>query len=601
MNNKRIGVYICHCGGNISDHVDVDKVREAVKDEPGVVVAKTAMFTCSDATQQEMIQDIKEQNLDGLVVASCSPKLHLLTFRDVAKRAGLNPYQYSQVNIREQCSWAHTDDYAGATEKAARLIRGGIARTNLTEPLEPIIIDTVPRVLVIGAGIAGLRAALGLSDLGLAVYLVEKSPVTGGRVGGFGQMYPYNKTGRDIIAQLVNEIKKKDNIILYTNAEITEKSGSIGSFNVKIRVNEPVHNGNDQEITGNIIDVTKNEIPCNEIVNEISVNVGSIIVATGFDNYQPDGEYGYGIDGVVTISEFKEILDRTRDKIIYKGKEVKNIVYIYCVGSRQSAEEENPNLYCSRYCCNVAVHASLVTAAKQPKTRQFHLFRDMRTYGKFELMYNNSRDKGSVYLKFADNEPPVVEKQNNGKLTVKVKDLLTFGEEIEIPADLVVLVTGMIPKKNNTLIDLLKLPIGRDRFFNEIHPKLRPVETVVDGVFICGSCQGPKNSVESVASALSAVTQSASILKKGYVELEPLIASVNKELCSWCGECAKECPYSAIEIIQYQGKDVALVNKAVCKGCGGCVPLCHTNAIDLKGYSDAQIRSMIDAFLKEAF
>lgn len=575
MSNRRIGVYICHCGGNISDYVAVDRVREAVKDEPGVVVAKTAMFTCSDATQQEMGQDIKEQNLDGLVVASCSPKLHLFTFREVAKRAGLNPYQYTQVNVREQCSWAHTDDKEGATEKAVRLVRAGVARTNLTEPLEPARIHTVPGVLIIGAGIAGMRAAIGLSDLGLSVYLIEKSPVAGGWVAGFGKMYPNGKTGKEIITQLVDEVKRRDNIIFLTGAELVEKSGSIGDFNTKIKIN-------------------------GESSEEININAGSIIVATGFDLYQPEaGEYGYGIDGVVTISELKELLDGSDGGLIYNGKQVKEIIYVYCVGSRQQPDVANGNRYCSRYCCNAAAHSALLASEKNPGIHQFHLCRDVRTYGRYELLYDEVMKSGSVFFKFDGDEPPAVEKKENGKLKVTIRDLLTWGEKVEIEADLVVLVTGMVPKKDNHLVNVLKLPLGRDGFFNEIHPKLRPVETVADGVFICGACQGPKNSSESVASALSAVTQSASILKKGYVELEPLIASVNTDLCNWCDVCTKACPYAAIEKDRYQEKEVAKVNKAVCKGCGGCVPVCPAGALDLKGYTDAQMKSMIDALLKE--
>lgn len=571
MSDRRIGVYICHCGGNISDYVDVDRVREAVSGEPGVVVAKTAMFACSDATQQEMVKDIREQNLDGLVVASCSPKLHLHTFREVAGRAGLNPYQYTQVNVREQCSWAHTDHREGATEKAVRLIRGGIARTGLTEPLDPIIIQTVPRVLVVGAGISGLRAAIGLSELGIQVYLLEKSAAVGGWVNKFGAMYPHGKNGKNIINQLLSEVKRREDITLFTGAEIAGKSGSVGNFDVSVRVPEG---------------------------GSINLNVGSIIVAAGFDAYRPrQEEYGYGMDGVLTLPEFKELLDSSEGKPEYNGRAIKDVAYIYCVGSRQQTEVENPNRYCSRYCCNAAVHASLLALEKNPGMHQYHLYRDIRTYGKFELMYSQAREKGALFLKFADQEPPVVESAGDGRLKVGLKDLLTYGEEIDIKADLVVLVTGMVPKKNPELVDVLKLPLGRDRFFNEIHPKLRPVETVVDGVYICGSCQGPKNSMESVASALSAVTQSASILKKGFVDLEPLIASVDIDKCNGCGECVPTCPYSAIEMAEGAGR--ATVNKALCKGCGGCAPLCPVDAIDLKGYTDAQIRAAIDALLKE--
>ncbi len=574
MNGRRIGVYMCYCGGNISDYVDVERVREAIANEPGVVVAKTAQSACSDATQQEMIQDIQEQNLDGLVVASCSPKLHTFTFRGAARRAGLNPYQYTQVNVREQCSWTHTDDREGATKKAINLIRAGIGRTMLTEPLEPIRIETVPQVLVVGGGIAGLRASLGLADIGLSVLLVEKSPSVGGWVDRWGTMYSHGKNGKQLIAQLVDEAKQRKNIILLAGAELVEKSGSMGNFMVRIRVS-----GQKEDITA---------------------NVGAIIIATGFDSYHPgEGEYGYGIDGVVTLPEFKELLDRYDGIPIRDGKQIMDVVYIYCVGSRQDESQENPNLYCSRYCCNAAVHSSILVAEKNPRAHQYHLYRDIRTYGKYELLYDQSLETGSTYLRFGEDEPPVVEKCSDGKVMVTVKDLLTFGEEVEIKADVVVLVTGMVPRRNDELVTLLKLPVGRDRFFNEIHPKLRPVETMVDGVLICGACQGPKNSTETVASALAAATQSASILKKGYVELDPLMASVNPDLCDGCGECLAACPYAAIEMEEDQGKKVASVNRAGCKGCGGCVPVCPRDAIDLKGYTDAQIKSMIDGLLKE--
>jgi heterodisulfide reductase subunit A len=443
----------------------------------------------------------------------------------------------------------------------------------LTEALEPIRIETVPRVLVVGGGIAGLRASLALADIGLSVLLIEKAALPGGWVNRLGRMYPRGKSGQRLIGQLLDEIKARENITLLTLAELVEKSGSMGNFTIKIRV------------AGG---------------EEITANVGTIIVATGFDSYLPaDGEYGYGIDGVVTLPEFKLLFDNADEIPTRNGKEIKNIVYIYCVGSRQYAERENPNLYCSRYCCNAAVHTSILAAERIPGAHQYHLYRDMRTYGRFEQLYGQSRDTGSIFLLFNDGEPPKVEKSLDGKVKVTVKDLLTCGEEVSISADIVVLVTGMVPRRNKELVSLLKLPVGRDGFFNEIHPKLRPVETMVDGVLICGTCQGPKNSPEAVASALAAATQSAAILKKGYVELDPLMAMVNPDLCNGCGECVVACPYAAIAISEIQGKNVAVVSEASCKGCGGCVPVCPREALDLKGYTDAQIRSMIDGLVKE--
>jgi heterodisulfide reductase subunit A len=574
---RRIGVYICHCGGNISDYVDVDTVRAAVEGEEGVVVARTAMFTCSDATQQEIEQDIHELNLDGLVVASCSPKLHTFTFRGVAKRAGLNPYQYTQVNVREQCSWTHTDDHAGATAKAIQLVRAGIAHTRLSSPLEPTVVETVPKALVIGGGIAGLRAAVGLSDIGLAVFLVEKEPEVGGWVAGLGSMYPHNRDGRELIAHLKEQIKARPNITVFTNAEVVGKAGSFGNYQATVRINR-------------------------DPAETIQVNVGSIIVATGFDSYHPEeGEFGYGMDGVLALPEFKQLIDNGTGPLVYQGKPVKEIAYIYCVGSRQPADQPDAHQYCSRYCCNAAVHASLSVADKGARVRQYHLYRDVRTYGQYELLYRQARDEGSLFIKFPEDAPPAVARDAaSGKLLVTVADQLTKGEELTIPVDLVVLVTGMVPRANEDLIRTLKLPVGKDGFFNEIHPKLRPVETVVDGVYICGACQGPKNSAEAVGSALAAVTQSAGILKKGFAELEPLVATVDADKCTWCGKCQEACPYAAVEMVQMNGRDVATIAAAVCKGCGGCVPVCEQDAVNLHGYTDAQIRAMIDGLAKEA-
>ncbi|MDA8345416.1 MAG: CoB--CoM heterodisulfide reductase iron-sulfur subunit A family protein [Thermaerobacter sp.] len=566
MSERRIGVFICHCGGNISDYVDVAQVRDAIKDEPDVVVAQTTIFACADATQQDMVQAIQDEQLDGLVVASCSPKLHTFTFRGVAKRAGMNPYLYTQVNIREQDSWAHTDDPVGATEKAIRLVKAGIAKTRLSSPLEPIEVETTPKTMVIGGGITGLRAAIGLADIGLGVYLIEREPELGGWVAQFGAMYPHERKGRELIQELVAEVRRRPSIVVFTKAELMAKSGSFGNYLTEVRVNSGVP-------------------------DLIHLEVGSIVVATGFDAYQPEvGEYGYGIDGVLTLPEFKALIDSSEGSLTYHGRKVGTVAYIYCVGSRQP----EGNAYCSRYCCAATVHASLKVAEIDPKLHQYHLYRDIRTYGKYELMYTESRERGSVYMKFPEDTPPAVARGASGQLTVTTHDTLTGGEELTIPADLVVLVTGMVPRRNDTLMSVLKLPIGSDGFFNEIHPKLRPVETVVDGVLIAGTCQGPKNSSESVASGLAAVTQSGAILKKGVAELDPLVATVNTTACTWCGKCEETCPYAAVEKTSADGREVAAINATVCKGCGGCTPVCPEGAIDLRGYTDAQIQAMIE-------
>ena len=575
MSGRKIGVYVCQCGGNIGDYVDVDKVVDEIKGDDDVIVARSAMFTCSDATQQEIVQDAQEQGLDALVVASCSPKLHTLTFRDVAKRAGMNPFQYTQVNVREQCSWTHTDDKVGATEKAVRLVRAGINRTRLTEPLEPIVVETTPKSLVVGGGIAGLRAALGLAEIGLTVFLVEKEPQLGGRVAGYGPMFPQGRKGSDLIATLEEKVRANPAITVFTNAELMAKSGSFGNNQVTIAIH------GDQ-------------------LETIQLDVGSIVVATGFDDYEPAaGEFGYGLEGVVTLPQFKQMVDEATGPLEYNGRLVKTVAYVYCVGSRQDESREGAHAYCSRYCCTSAVHTALEAVGKgDPNLRQYHLYRDMRTYGKYETLYTESRKAGSVYLRFPDDEPPAVATRETGGLVVTVRDLLTGGEQLAIPVDLVVLVTGMVPRKNGELVGTLKLPLGSDGFFNEIHPKLRPVETVVDGVLIAGACQGPKSSAESVASGLAAVTQSAAVLRKGYAELDPLVADVDAIACTACGKCLTACPYDAISMAVQDGREVALISQTICKGCGGCVPVCPDDAIDLRGYTDAQIRAQIDSLLE---
>ena len=644
--NRKIGVYICHCGGNISDHVDVEKVREAIESELGVEVAKTTMFSCSDASQQEMMEDIREQGLDGMVVASCSPKLHLCTFRGVAERAGLNPFKYVQVNIREQCSWPHSDDREGATEKAAGLVRGGIARVRSAEALEPVRVTSVKRVLVIGAGVAGMRAAIAMADLGVEVYLVERDHFVGGHVARLGAVYPDGDRGDEMIARLFDEVAARPMIHLFTGAQVTSKEGYIGNFTVRVTVGPRFVTGIEGDFEraaaacpvdapdrhtlglrrrkalyrpgtlsrparwaiddglctrcGACAGICPRSIDLDQQVEHLVFEVGAVITTTGFDTYVPKpGEYGVGLPQVVTLETFEKIVDLADGRLERDGGEIRDVVFIYCVGSRQGKDVENGNRYCSRYCCNAAVGAALTLQRKFPDVRTSHLYRDVRTYGKFETLYERASRSGTLFCRFDPASPPVVE-EDHGRLLVRVRDLLTGPEEIGIPADLVVLVTGMVPAANEELTSLLRLPLGQDRFYNEIHTKLRPVETVIDGVYIGGSCQGPKNVSESAASALSCVAKAASLLVKGYIDLQPYIAFVDRSRCVWCGACAEACPYSAIEQTLVDGKEVAVVNDALCKGCGACLPVCPVDATQLKGFTDDQITSMIEAFVEEA-
>lgn len=662
MMNKKLGVYICHCGGNISDYVDVEKVREAVRNEEGVFLAKTTMFACSDAAQKEMIEDIRQNDLDGMVVASCSPKLHLITFRAVSERAELNKYNYVHANIREQVSWAHSDDKTGATEKAIHIVRSAIAKVRLAEPLNPINIHAEKAVAVIGGGVAGLRAAIELAKMGTPVTLIEREHFIGGRVSQWDVMFTTNQTGKELITRLYNDILSHDNITLLTGAEVVSNTGSIGDFRLKVKITPRYIRARcDKGNLQKAIDACPVEVPddfnfnitsrkaiyhnfpseypqypvidiknctrcgeCEKICDSvdfsqkeeiIEIRVGSVVMASGFDPYTPyRGEFGYQqFEEVITLPQFKRLTDLNDKKLIYKGKEIKNIAYIYCVGSRQIEGEvhavmpedelskdtgsnriEGENRYCSRYCCTSVIHASIEARRKFENINNFHFTRGIRTYGKQELLYAESLREGDIYLQSYENDPPLVYREK-GHTHVKINDIMTGRREISVQADLVVLVTGMVPRADNSVAQLFKLPRGRDNFFNEIHMKLRPVETVIDGITICGACQGPKNITESVNSALSAATKSFSYVSKGEIELEPIIAKVDNELCTWCGECQNACPFDVVRMEMSEGREIAVINNSVCKGCGMCLPVCPVNAIDLVAYSDSEIENMIDA------
>ena len=644
MKNK-IGVYICHCGGNISDYVDVAKVKDLVAGEQGVELVKTTLLACADSAQKEIVQDIEEKKLDAIVVASCSPKLHLTTFRAAAERAGLNPYNYVQVNIREQGSWAHSDTPGQATEKAVRLVRAGIARVRNSQALLPITISALNSTAVVGAGVSGMRAALELADMGTQVYVIENSHFVGGRVPQWGELFPTEENGEEIVARLIGEIKKRDNITLFTGTEIEAMSGCLGSIELTLKINPryiaedcdpvqlkkavdkcPVEVGGEFDFLlskrkaiykpyehafppGPVIDMDactrcgECAAICPEAVNldqkseTRRIKTGAIILTTGFDPYEPpEGEYGYGkIDHVVTLQQFKRMIELSPNKLVYAGRDIKNVAFIYCVGTRQ---KQGDNKYCARFCCTAAIHTALQIKKKYGSVRSFHLFRDIRTYGKQEILYEDSCKQGDIYLKFDENEPPNVEARDNSCL-VKIKDLLTDHEELEINADIVVLVTGMVPRLGREINKILKVPIGRDQFYNEIHPKLRPVETVIKGVYIAGTCQGPKNISETVMSSLSAAAKAHSLLRTGEIALEPLIAEIDPETCEWCGKCSEVCLYDAITQTDYKGKTIAVVNEATCKGCGACTPVCPVDAVEIIGYKNVEIESMIDALASE--
>ncbi len=576
----RIGVYVCHCGGNISDYVDVAKVVEAAKAEDDVVLARDVTFACADSSQKEMIEDVKTQKLDRIVVASCSPKLHELTFRGVVQRAGLNPYQYYHANIREQASWAHSDDPRGATEKAIRHVRSAVAYVRLAEPLARTTAEFVPRVLVIGGGVAGLKAAIDLSSMGVGVVVLETSSTLGGRVATLPEVYPYGRSGREVVQGLLDELRRNDGVTTFTNATLERVAGHVGSFQATFRV-APKEPGADGDRPA-----------------EITVTVGAILVATGTEVYVPRaGEYGYGsLPNVVTLPEFLELKQASAPgDLMIRGKRVRRLAFIYCVGSRQtSAEGSEAHEYCSRYCCNATISTTLAVLRDHPELTIYHVYRDMRTYGKNELMYEEAGRKGVVFVRFDGEEPPSIAERNGG-LVVSVKDRLIGGELVDLPIDAVVLVTGLVPRDNRELEGILKLPLGKDGFYQEVHPKLRPVETNISGLYIGGTAQGPRDLGESSESGSAMAAKAAAFALRGQLELEPFVASVDGARCTASGACATACPFGAVEIRDVGGKRQATVEVAKCKGCGACVAVCPTEAIQLKGFSNDEIRSMIKA------
>ncbi len=638
---KKIGVYICACGGNISDYVDIEKVREVMAQEEGVFLAKTTMFACGDSNQNDMVNDIKSNELDSVVVASCSPKLHLLTFRNVSERAGLNKYNYIHANIREQASWAHSDDKIGATEKAILLVKAAIAKARHAESHTSITIESKQAVAVIGAGVAGLNAAISLAEMGTEVHLIEKEHFVGGRIREISSISPENESGEVLVKRLYQELINNKNITLHTGSEVIEQNGNIGDFKLTLLKKPRLINNNASEteimkaisVCPQVVDEpnsmgtrkaiysdylskypplpaidntnctgcglckdTCSDINLSQETETIQIHVGSILVSTGFDSYTPnEGEFGYQqIKQVITLPQFKDLISKSNNKLIYNNKEVNSIAYIYCVGSRQVKGE---NKYCSRYCCTANIQAAIDVKEKFPNIQNYHFTRGVRTYGKQELKYAEALKQGDLFIQFPDKQAPEVVPSQN-QISVKANDILSGKKTVEAQVDLVVLVTGMVPRKESAIGSLLKLPKGRDAFFNEIHMKLRPVETVIDGITIAGTCQGPKNTMESMNSALAAAAKSYSYVSKGRLELEPIIAYVDKEACSWCNACTEACPFSAIIMIEENGKAIASISSTSCKGCGMCLPVCPTNALELTSFTDREMLDMIKVLSK---
>jgi heterodisulfide reductase subunit A len=578
----KVGVYVCHCGGNISDIIDVKAVAAALAKYPGVTVAREYAFMCSSNGQDLIAEDIKNLGVNRTVVAACSPSLHELTFRNVLQRAGVNPYLHEHVNVREQASWVHKADHDGATAKAIKLAQAGVEKVLRKDALNAIRVAAEPRVAVIGGGAAGMRAALSAAGKGLEAVILEKGPRLGGKLLELGKMYPSGEEGPAAAKKLEELVLAEPKITVHTGADIDFVSGFVGNFKINFKKTDG---------------------------SSAQVKAGAIIMATGHEHYRPyKGEFGYGEDAnVVTLPEFIGLLKNApAGRLEYGGREIKSLAMIHCVGSRQLEGVHKPqadgkvNDYCSRVCCTSALHTVNQLKDKYPGVRVYDIYRDIRTYGmKHEEYYDKASKDGVLFIRHNDTDQPAVTSDRSGH-TVKVKDVLTWGEELELKADLLVLVTGLMPADIGLIKSQLKLPSSADRFLQEVHPKLRPVELANSGIFVAGTAQYPMDVTEAMASAGTAAAKAGILLAEPDIPLEPFVAVVDEHKCTGCGLCPPECSYDgALTMGEKNGKKVAVVNPALCKGCGACVAVCPERAIDVAGWTLDQFDAMVDAIAKE--
>ncbi len=604
---ERVGVYICHCGGNISDSVDVERVAEAALGLPGVSVARTNSFMCSDPGQDLIRKDVEEGLVNRVVVASCAPALHEATFRNTLRRAGLSPFLYEHANIREQVSWVHHGP--AATEKAGVLVAAAAAKARLLEPLSAIRVEAARHATVIGGGIAGMRAALSLAARGVRVLLVEKSPFLGGRLARLSRLAPTGEDAAGVIAALAEKVLGDPAVTVMASSEITSFKGFVGNFDVTVKT-EPAGSG---ELAPGAFAPGLGVLAPPPAAGETAVRTGAIVLATGFKTYEPrEGEYGFGGSRpVVTLERLIALLKNEKGSggtLTVDGKPVRRLAMIHCVGSRQipgvhePGPEGNVNEHCSRVCCAAVLQAAREIRGRFPQTAVLDFYRDIRTYGRGqEALYEEAAKNGVVFLRFEPESPPEVGAGGGGfPISIKVRDTLSYGEEVEAGVDLVVLAAGMEPGDTASLVEMMKLPVGADRFLLEVHPKLKPVEVASAGIFLAGACQAPMDAGEAAAAAQAAAVKAAGILARGFVELDPYVARVDESRCQGSGACVAACPADgalSLAESEEEGRAVrkARVNPALCTGCGLCVAACENRAIDVLGWRLDQYEAVVDA------
>ncbi|MBE0521868.1 MAG: hydrogenase iron-sulfur subunit [Candidatus Methanoperedenaceae archaeon] len=635
------GVYVCHCGSNIAGTIDVDEVRNHAAKLKDVAVARDIPFACGDSGQEQVKGDIKEFNLDRIVVAACSPRLHEATFRRVLTQSGLNPHLLEMVNIREQGSWVHSGSSALATQKAKDLVAMGVARVSLLSPLETKTIPANKDVLVIGAGVAGIEASLQLADNGYKVHLVEKEPTIGGKMALLNEVFPTNDCSLCVLAPKMTDVRNHPNITLHTYSEIEKIEGRAGNFRVS-GVKKPSYIDESKckgciDICASVcpVDVPNQfdfgigarkavyipfaqAVPLTACIDEHCVgcdlcrlacpaeavvfdrkpekfefNAGAVIVATGYQPFDAarKEEYGYGrYRNVITNLELERMLSAagpTHGRVISPetGEDVKSVAFILCVGSR---DEQVGNPYCSKVCCMASIKNALKIAGKYPDARVSVHYIDIRAGGEmYEEYYKKAQGSGVSFIRGRVAEV----EESEGKTLIHYEDTLS-GETCHDPYDLVVLATGMEPESSAVnLGKMLRLTTRPDRFFQSAHPKMRPVMTHTKGVFIAGCASGPKEIQVSIEQGSSAAAKAESLLHKGELETEPMSAYILPGLCDGCRICETVCELGRIKV--ENGK--AVVDEVACRGCGSCSAACPSGALQLRNYTDDQIMAQVAA------
>ncbi|MBI5385166.1 MAG: CoB--CoM heterodisulfide reductase iron-sulfur subunit A family protein [Verrucomicrobia bacterium] len=570
----KIGVYVCNCGTNISHIIDAEAVKDFAASLPGVKVCRSYRYMCSNPGQEMITKDIKELGLNRVVVAACSPRMHEKTFRGACAAGGLNPYLCELANIREQCSWVHTDKLA-ATAKAKSLTHGAINRVIQQQPLDPLTAAMCPETLVVGGGIAGLTAALELADAGHRVHLVEKTDRLGGNLARVDLTAPHLDAARDLLTERIVRVRQSPRVSVLLRSELKSLTGYVGNYTALVE--------------------TRNGSPAT--AESKKLEVGNVVVASGYKEFDASRitHYGYGtLPNVITSFEFEAVL--RAGKITTKaGKEPQYVAIIHCVGSR-NAEFHG---YCSRVCCMTALKYAQEVKSAIPGCYVSDLYIDMHAFGKgCEDFYKRGSEVKTLFLMYGKNERAVIRKANPGddcEMVIEVNEKLS-GETIELPADLVILMVGMEARPDAAeLARLVNISQDKDGWFIESHPKLDPVATTTDGIYIAGTCAAPKDIPDTVAQARAAAARILAKISKGKIEIDGVFAEVNEDRCSGCRMCNELCPYSAIEFDPEKRRSHVIA--AACKACGCCVAACPSGAIKGRHFTDDQVLAQIEGIL----